>query len=179
MKLFNTVLRQFCLIRLCWDFTLIYLMKCPKRGLLRLFERDILEMVRMSAHKLHMWERERERKAAFTCVEASRLESHEMRPWELQVTTAKWTPSPRMAILTFIGCKSLETWILAFASSVPDDDIVTGTLTETVARTYGRHVSDFKCLFCWFSHHYLKNAMFLVVTVFTYLLHGAESFLRS
>jgi hypothetical protein len=33
--------------------------------------------------------------------------------------------------LTFIGCKSLEKRILAFASSVPGDDIITGTLTET------------------------------------------------
>ena len=54
MKLFNTVHRQFCLAMFCSDFTLMYLMKCPKRGLLRLFERTILEIARLTAHILHM-----------------------------------------------------------------------------------------------------------------------------
>jgi hypothetical protein len=70
-------------------------MKCPKRGLLRLFERGILEMARMSAHTEHMWAAA----AAFTCAETARLQSHEMLPWESQVTTTKWTSSPQMASL--------------------------------------------------------------------------------
>ena len=54
MKLLNTVHKQFCLITFCSDLTSVYLMKCPKRGLLRLFERAVVAVARMSAHTVHM-----------------------------------------------------------------------------------------------------------------------------
>jgi hypothetical protein len=71
-------------------------MKSPKRGLLRLFERAaVVEIARMSAHSVYMWAAA----AAFTCAQTARLQSHEMLPWELQVTATKWTSSPQLASL--------------------------------------------------------------------------------
>jgi hypothetical protein len=54
MKELYTVHSKLCLITFCSDLMSVYLMICPKRGLLKLFERAVVEISRMSAHSVYM-----------------------------------------------------------------------------------------------------------------------------